>query len=462
MPQYDFDLITLGAGSGGVRATRLAGGYGARAAVVEKSRVGGTCVMRGCVPKKLLVYAAHFAEDFEDARGYGWAPGGASMDWPALIGRKNVELDRLEGVYNRILRDNNVTLLDGTGKLTDAHTVEVDGKTYTADKILIATGGWPTMPDIPGIEHVITSNEALDLAELPRRIVIVGGGYIAVEFAGIFNALGVEVTEIIRAGNILRGFDEDVREFLSAEMEKKGITIRRETVVHSIEKTESGYTLRVGASELIEAELIDADLVMYATGRGPNTRGLGLEAVGVELDNNGAVIVDEWNRSSVDNIYAVGDCTDRVNLTPVAIAEGRAFTETHFNGNPITMDYANIPSAVFSQPPIGTVGLDEAAARQRGEIDVYISRFKAMKHTLSGRDEGTFMKIIVERATDRVLGCHMVGVDAPEIIQGVGIALKCGATKAQFDATIGIHPTAAEEFVTMREPVPEPEKQAAE
>jgi glutathione reductase (NADPH) len=312
------------------------------------------------------------------------------------------------------------------------------------------------MPNIPGIEHVITSNEALDLPELPKRIVIVGGGYIAVEFAGIFNAVGVEVTEIIRAGNILRGFDEDVREFLAAEMEKKGVRIRRETVVRSIEKTGEGYSLRTGTGELIET-----DLVMYATGRGPNTRGLGLEAAGVELDDVGAVIVDEWNRSSVENICAVGDCTDRVNLTPVAIAEGRAFAETHFNANPITMDYANIPSAVFSQPPIGTVGLDESRARERGEIDVYISRFKAMKHTLTGRDEGTLMKIIVDRKTDRVLGCHMVGIDAPEIIQGIGIALKCGATKAQFDATIGIHPTAAEEFVTMREKRPDHQHVAA-
>jgi glutathione reductase (NADPH) len=456
MPKYDFDLITLGAGSGGVRATRLAGGYGARAAVVEKSRVGGTCVMRGCVPKKLLVYAAHFAEDFADARGFGWVPGDARLDWPTLIERKNVELDRLEGVYHRILRDNNVTLIEGSGRLADTHTVEVDGTAYTADKILIACGGWPTMPNIPGVEHVITSNEALDLPELPKRIVIVGGGYIAVEFAGIFNAVGVEVTEIIRAGNILRGFDEDVREFLAAEMEKKGVRIRRETVVRSIEKTGEGYSLNTSTGELIET-----DLVMYATGRGPNTRGLGLEAVGVELDDVGAVIVDEWNRSSVDSIYAVGDCTDRVNLTPVAIAEGRAFAETHFNTNPITMDYANIPSAVFSQPPIGTVGLDEGRARERGEIDVYISRFKPMKHTLTGRDEGTLMKIVVDRATDRVLGCHMVGIDAAEIIQGVAIALKCGATKAQFDATIGIHPTAAEEFVTMRDKRPDHQRTPA-
>ena len=452
MPTYDFDLITLGAGSGGVRATRLAGGYGAKTAIIEESRVGGTCVMRGCVPKKLLVFGAHFADDFEDARGYGWTPGEPDFDWPTLIANKNAELERLEGVYHRILRDNGVRLIEGSGVLADAHTIEVGGKTFTAEKILVACGGWPTKPDIPGVEHVITSNEALDLPELPERMVIVGGGYIAVEFAGIFNALGVEVTEIIRAGNILRGFDEDVRDCLAAELEKKGVTIRRETVVQSIEKNGGGYSLRLG-----DGDVIETDLVMYATGRAPNTRGIGLEEAGVELARNGAIVVDDGLKSSADNIYAVGDCIDRVKLTPVAIAEGRAFAETHFNGNPIPLDYNAIPSAVFSQPPIGTVGLAEEKARERGPIDVYVSHFRPMKYTLSGRDEMTMMKIIVERNTDRVLGCHMVDLDAPEIIQGIGIALKCGATKAQFDATIGIHPTAEEEFVTMRDKRPDHE-----
>ena len=452
MARYDYDLITIGAGSGGVRATRLAGGYGARAAIVEESRVGGTCVIRGCVPKKLLVYGAHFAEEFEDAAGFGWTAGHPAFDWPALIANKDRELDRLENVYQRILRDNHVTLIEGRGRVVDPHTVEVDGTAYTTERILVATGGWPTLPDIPGIEHVIDSADALDLPELPGRVVVVGGGYIAVEFAGIFRALGAQVTEIIRASNILRGFDEDVRDALAAEMEKKGIDIRRETQVHSIEKRDGHVSLRVSGDEEIEA-----DVVMYATGRAPNTVALGLSEVGVKMTNRGAVMVDEWNRSSVDSIYAVGDCTDRVNLTPVAIAEGRAFAETQFNDNPITMVYANVPSAVFSQPPVATVGLTEDQARQQGQVDVYISRFRPMKHTLSGRDESTMMKLIVDAGSDRVLGCHMVGVDAPEIIQGVAIALKCGATKAQFDATVGIHPTAAEEFVTMREKRPEHE-----
>ncbi len=450
MPQYDFDLITLGAGSGGVRASRLAGGYGARVAVVEESRLGGTCVMRGCVPKKLLVYGAHFAEDFEDARGFGWDVGEPTFDWPTLIANKNKELDRLEGIYGRILRDSGVNIIEGRGKLADAHTVEVAGKHYTAERILVACGGWPSMPDVPGIEHVITSNEALDLPSLPESIVIVGGGYIAVEFAGIFNALGVDVTVIIRAGNILRGFDDDIRDTLAAEMEKKGITICRETIVRSIEKNETGYSVRLAGSEVLET-----DLVMYATGRAPNTKGIGLEEVGVKLEKNGSVCVNDWNQSSVESVYALGDCTDRVQLTPVAIAEGRAFSETNYNDNPIKVDYADIPSAVFSTPPIGTVGLTEEQAREKGPIDVYISRFKPMKHTLSGRDETTLMKLIVDQKTDKVIGCHLLGPDCPEIAQILGVALKCGATKAQFDATIGIHPTAAEELVTMREKRPD-------
>ncbi|MCB2103060.1 MAG: glutathione-disulfide reductase, partial [Rhodobacterales bacterium] len=433
MPQYDYDLITLGAGSGGVRATRLAGGYGARVAIVEESRVGGTCVMRGCVPKKLLVYGAHFAEAFEDAVGYGWSRARPDFDWATLVANKNRELDRLEGVYGRILRENHVELIDGRGTLVDAHTVRVGDRTYTAERILIATGGWPVLPDIPGIEHAVTSNEALDLPDLPRHVVIVGGSYIAVEFAGIFNALGAKVTIVIRAGNILRGFDEDVRETLAAEMEKKGITICREAIVRSIEKAPDSHRLSL---RLAGGEVLDTDLVMYATGRAPNTKGLGLEAAGVALDGKGAVVVDEWNRTSVDSIYAVGDVTDRINLTPVAIAEGRCFAETTFNSNPITMDYTNVPSAVFSQPAVGSVGLTEEEAREGGPVDVYMSRFRPMKHTLSGRDETIMMKLIVDAETDKVLGCHIVGDDGPEIAQGIAIALKCGATKAQFDATV--------------------------
>ncbi|SDH49938.1 glutathione-disulfide reductase [Roseospirillum parvum] len=451
---YDFDLITIGAGSGGVRASRLSGAMGARVAIVEGTRVGGTCVLRGCVPKKLLVYGAHIAHDLEDAAGYGWTIDGARHDWPALIAAKNQELERLEGVYHRLLREAGVTLLEGRGTVVDAHTVAVDGKTYTAERILLAMGGWPTLPDIPGIEHAITSNEALDLKELPKRVTIVGGGFIAVEFAGIFNALGAEVTLVIRAANILRGFDEDVRQTLSHELEKSGITIRRDCQVRSIEKTPAGsYSIRYAMGE--EAE---TDLVMYATGRAPNTANLGLEEAGVKLNERGAVLIDEALTTSVPSIFALGDVTDRITLTPVATAEGRCFAERQFNNRPLVMDYENVPSAVFSMPPIGTVGLTETQARQRfGAVDVYISRFKAMKHTLSGRDERTLMKLIVEKTSDKVVGAHMVGADAPEILQGVAIALKAGATKAHFDATIGIHPTSAEEFCTMREPLPEPD-----
>nr|MBC8158599.1 FAD-dependent oxidoreductase [Alphaproteobacteria bacterium] len=332
MPKFDYDLITIGAGSGGVRATRLAGGYGARVAIAEEGRVGGTCVLRGCVPKKLLIYGAHFADDFEDASGYGWTVGQTAFDWSALIAAKNRELDRLEGVYGNILSNNSVGVLRGRAVLSDPHTVEIDGTSYSAERILVACGGWPTMPQIPGIEHVITSNEALDLPELPKRIVVVGGGYIAVEFAGIFNALGSDVTIIIRAPEILRGFDEDVRATLSSEMEKKGIAIRRETTVQSIEKTGTGYDLAISGGETLQA-----DVVMYATGRAPNTAGMGLAEIGVEMNAKGAIAVDEWSRSSVPSVFALGDCTDRVNLTPVAINEGRAFAETQFNGNAMNM-----------------------------------------------------------------------------------------------------------------------------
>ena len=450
MPKYDYDLITIGAGSGGVRASRRSAGLGARVAVVENLRVGGTCVMRGCVPKKLLVMGSHFAEDFADAKGFGWTPGQAGFDWAALIRAKNKELDRLESVYHRILRESRVAEIAGTGIIADPHTVEVDGKRLTAANILVATGGWPSLPDIPGIEHAVTSNEALDLPALPKRIAIVGGGYIAVEFAGIFNSLGAKVTEIIRAGNILRGFDEDVREATAHEMEKKGVHIKRECIVRSIEKSNGACSLRFA-----EGETMEADLVMYATGRAPNTKNIGLAEAGVALDKKGAVVVDRYSRSTVASISAIGDVTERKNLTPVAIAEGEALAWTLFGNAPTAVDYANVASAVFSQPPIGTVGLSEEEAAKRGPVDVYVSRFTPMKHTLTGRDEKSMMKIVVDRKTDRVLGCHMVGADAPEIIQGLAVALKCGATKAQFDATIGIHPTAAEEFVTMREKQPE-------
>jgi len=450
MPKFDYDLLVIGAGSGGVRAARIAAQLGAKVAIVESSRVGGTCVMRGCIPKKLLVYGAHFAEDIEDAKGYGWSIGRVAFDWRALVAAKNKELDRLEGVYTRILRENKVTLIPGRAWLADSHTIEIAGATRTAAHILIATGGWPSLPDIPGVEHAITSNEALDLPDLPKRIAIVGGGYIAVEFAGIFRALGAQVTIVIRAGNILRGFDEDVRDTLADEMAKKDIVIKRECKVRSIEKQVRGFSVRLAGGETIET-----DAVMYATGRAPNTKDLGLADVGVKLNDKGAVEVDGYSRSSVEHIFAVGDVTNRINLTPVAIAEGAAVARTLFGPAPMAMDHANVPSAVFSQPPIGAVGLTEAKARERGAIDVYLARFKPLKHTLSGRDEKTMIKLVVDRATDMVLGCHMVGADAPEIIQGLAVAVKGGATKAQFDATIGIHPTAAEEFVTLREKRPD-------
>ncbi len=451
MSEFDYDLITIGAGSGGVRASRRSAQMGARVAIIEESRVGGTCVIRGCVPKKLLIYGAHFADDMEDAAGYGWTPGPTEFDWSKLIAAKDREIDRLNGIYLRILSDNKVDLLEGRGRIIDANTVEVAGKTHTAANILVAVGGWPSMPDIPGIEHVISSNEALDLAALPKSIVIVGAGFIAVEFAGIFKALGVDVTLVLRADTILRGFDEDLRLTLAEELTKRGIHLRTESVIRSIEPSGEGYSLLLASGEMIET-----GLVMYATGRRPNTAGIGLEEVGVEINEKGAVVVDAYSRTSVANIWAVGDVTDRINLTPVAIAEGAALAETLFNDNPTKVDHSNVPAAVFSSPPIGTVGLTEDQARAEfGAVDVYVSSFKPMKHTLSGRDEKTFMKLIVDAATDRVLGCHMMGMDAPEIAQGLGIALKCGATKAQFDATVGIHPSAAEEFVTMTEKRPD-------
>ena len=453
MTQYDYDLITIGAGSGGVRASRRAAALGKKVAIIENLRVGGTCVMRGCVPKKLLVLGSHFADDFEDALGYGWTVGEPGFDWSRLITAKEKELDRLEDVYHRILKDSGVEEIFGTGVLADAHTVEVDGKSMTAETILVCTGGWPKMPDIPGIKHAITSNEALELAQFPKRVAIVGGGYIAVEFAGIFSSFGSEVTEIIRAPQILRGFDEDARQTLAEEMKKKGIDIRAETVVEEIVKDGDGYLLK-----LKDGGVLNADLVMYATGRAPNTHGLGLEEAGIALDEVGAIKVDEFSKTAVDHIYAIGDVTERLNLTPVALAEAEAFANTVYRDSPTAMDYANVASAVFSQPPIGSVGLTEDQAREKADIDVYVSRFTPMKYTLSGRDEKTMMKIIVDRETGTVLGCHMVGLDAPEIIQGIAIALKCGATKDQFDATIGIHPTAAEEFVTMRDKRPAPGK----
>jgi len=457
---YDYDLFVIGAGSGGVRASRIAAGYGARVGICEDYRVGGTCVIRGCVPKKLLVYGSKFAHEFEDAAAYGWTVHQPSHSWATLRDNVNKEVDRLNGVYLRLLDGAGVKLHMGRGRLMDRHTIEIGSQTITAEKILVATGGAPVVPEIRGREFAITSNEAFHLPELPKRITIVGGGYIAVEFAGIFRGFGSDVVEIIRREELLNGFDDDLRVALAQEMRGRGIEIHARTQVARIEKApREGYSVFTTIGQEISA-----DLVMYATGRAPNTKGLGLDAVGVKTNERGAVSVDEWQRSSIPNIYAIGDVTDQLNLTPVAISEGRAIAETLYNNNPTKMDHENVPTAVFSQPPIGTVGLSEEQARRQygDDVDIYCARFKPMKNTLSGRDERTFMKLVVDGKTDRVLGCHMIGVDAPEIIQGLAIAVKCGASKRIFDQTVGLHPSAAEEFVTMREKFVRPQKQAAE
>ena len=458
MAKYDYDLFVIGAGSGGVSASRRAAAFGAKAIICEEFRVGGTCVIRGCVPKKLFTYAAHYAEDFEDAVGFGWQEAHPGFDWPTLIANKDAEIDRLNGIYIKMLNNAGVDLIEDRGVLIDPHTVEVGGKTITAETILVATGAQPFRPEFPGVEHTITSNEAFHLEEFPQRAVVVGGGYIAVEFAGIFNGLGSQVTQLYRGEQILRGFDDDVRGMLAEEIGKKGIDLRVESQVERIEKSDGQLEVTVSGGETISA-----DIVMYATGRNPNTYGVGLTEAGVELDEKGAIKVDQYSKTSVANIYAVGDVTNRMNLTPVAINEGRAFAETLYANQPRSVDYANVPHAVFSNPSVGVSGLSEARARQQYDaVDIYKSRFRPMKHTLTGRDEQTLMKLIVDVATDRVVGVHMVGPDAAEIVQGMGIALTCGATKAQFDATIGIHPSAAEEFVTMREKVAEIEAVAAE
>ena len=458
MADYDFDLYVIGGGSGGVRAARMAAGTGARVAIAEEYRYGGTCVIRGCVPKKLLVYASHFHEDFADAAGFGWTVGETRFDWSTLIASKDREIDRLEGVYEKLLSNAGVAIHRGHARLLDPHTVEVADRTYRAETILIATGGHPVFPPGHGWEHAISSNEAFHLESLPERAVVYGGGYIAVEFAGIFNGMGSRVTQIYRGPQILRGFDDDVRNALAGELVKKGIDLRVETTIDKIDKTESGLLLH-----LSDRTTLETDLIMAATGRKPNTQNLGLDAAGVALDDKGAVEVDEYSRSSQPNIYAVGDVTNRIALTPVAIQEAMAFVDTVYRGKPRAMDHGNVPSAVFSQPPVSTVGLTEVQAREaHGALDIYRSTFRPMKHTLSGRDEKTMMKLIVERATQKVVGIHMVGLDAPEIVQGLAVAVKAGATKEVFDATVGIHPTAAEEFVTMRDPVPEPEQKAAE
>jgi glutathione reductase (NADPH) len=449
MSIYEFDLFVIGAGSGGVRASRMSARYGARVAVAEASHLGGTCVNLGCVPKKLMVYASSFSAAAADAAGFGWTVPTPSFDWPTLIANKDREIERLNGAYRRSLEGAGVRIIEGRARLLDRHTVKVGGDSFTAERILIATGSRPFIPPIPGAELGITSDQVFHLESRPEKIIIMGGGYIAIEFAGIFNGLGSEVMLNYRGPLFLRGFDDDIRLTLAEEMRKRGIDLRFDSSVDRIEYAGSGYVVTLSSGEKVES-----DQLLCAIGRVPNTAGLGLEEVGVELTDRGAVGVDEHLESSVPGMYAVGDCIDRIALTPVALAEGTAIAETLFNDNPTIVDYTNIPSAVFSQPAVGTVGLTEAEARDAGlDVKIFRTTFRPMVHTLSGRDERTMMKLVVDRKTDRVLGVHMVGPEAGEIIQGMAVALKAGATKATFDATVGIHPTAAEEFVTMRTPV---------
>ena len=449
MAKYDYDFFVIGAGSGGVRASRIAAQYGVKVAIAEDLYLGGTCVNVGCVPKKLFVYGSHFSEEFHAARNYGWSVSDGQFDWPTLRDNKTKEIERLNGIYKNMLNNAGVEILDGRATLVDAHSVAVNGKVYSAERILIAVGGWPYIPDIPGKEHIISSNEVFYLPVFPKRVLIVGGGYIAVEFAGIFNGLGAETHQIYRGPLFLRGFDDDVRTFVADEMQKKGVNLHFNSCLERIEKNEDGSLLAVTDS----GANFEVDAVMYNTGRLPKTDNLGLENTHVRLDDQGAIIVNEDFQTDEASIYAVGDVINRVQLTPVALAEGMALARNLYSGQPqYRVDYQFIPTAVFSQPNIATVGYSEIEAKEKfGAIDVYTSNFKHMKHTLSGLDERTFMKLIVDRDSDRVVGCHMVGADAGEIIQGLAIAIRAGATKADFDSTIGIHPTAAEEFVTMRE-----------
>jgi len=449
MTQYDYDLFVIGAGSGGVRAARIAAGYGAKVAVAEEYRVGGTCVIRGCVPKKLLVYASHFPEYFEDAEGYGWSKPESRFNWPKLIANKDAEIDRLNAIYIKNLEGSNVKIFQSRAELIDNHTVNLVGlgKTVTAERILIATGGTPNVDEeMPGIEHTITSNEAFHLEEFPNRVIVSGGGYIAVEFACIFHGLGAETHLIYRGEQILRGFDNEVRQFLFDEMSKKGIHIHLNDVFAKVEKASDGLHVHTKLGKEIVV-----DQAMFAIGRKPAIDGLGLEKAGVKLNAKGAIEVDEFSKTNVDNIYAVGDVTDRVNLTPVAIREGHAFADTVYGGKKVVVDHSCIATAVFSQPEIGTVGLgQEEAVEAYGDIDIYRSSFRPMKNILPGRDEKMLMKVIVDAKSDRVVGCHIIGPDAGEMAQLLGITLKMGATKADFDQTIAVHPTASEELVTMR------------
>ena len=449
MSETPFDLFVIGAGSGGVRAARMAAQRGARVAVAEDAPLGGTCVNLGCIPKKLYSFAAHYAEAFEESHGFGWQGAAPVFDWSALKANRALEISRLNAIYGKLLTDAGAQVLRGRARVLSAGEVEVDGQRHRARNILVATGGRPVMPTFTGSELAITSNEMFDLAAFPEHLLVVGGGYIACEFASIFRGLGAQVTQLYRGDQILRGFDTDVTRFVGAEMRKKGVDLRTLSDVERIERDGARLrvTLRDGSTQI-------ADQVLYATGRHPNTAGLGLTEAGVQLAGNGAVRVDAHYATNVPGIHAVGDVIDRVHLTPVALAEAMALVDRLFGARERTVDYALIPTVVFTNPEVGTVGLSEAQARERfGAVRIFRSDFKALKHTLSGSTERTLMKLVVDAASDRVVGLHMVGADAGETIQGFAVALKAGATKAVFDATIGIHPTAAEEFVTMREPV---------
>ncbi len=446
---YDFDLFVIGAGSGGIATARRAAEYGAKVGIAEFDRLGGTCVNRGCVPKKLMVYASHFPDQFEEAQGYGWSKVHSTLDWTTMITAVNQETERLNGIYQRMLDNSKVELFQGYAKFVDSHTIDIGGRKVTAQKILIAVGGHPVKPDIPGIEHAITSDDIFHLKEQPKRIVILGGGYIGVEFACILNGLGSEVTVVIRRDQILRGFDAEMGSEIQQAMEKHGIRVLNNSKIIAIEKTSAGLNLTVQGQS--QTTIIADAVSLAATGRIPNIQNLGLENTGVEIEN-GAIAVDKYSLTTEDHIFAVGDCTNRMNLTPVAINEGRAFADTVFGGKSRIMSYENVPTAIFTTPEAATVGLSEAEAREKygDAVKVYRSRFRAMYYTLPGRDEKTLMKLVVDQNTDKVLGAHMVGDHAAEIIQGIAIALKTGATKANFDATVGIHPSSAEEFVTMR------------
>jgi glutathione reductase (NADPH) len=445
---FDYDLFVIGAGSGGVRAARMAAGFGARVAVAEDRYMGGTCVNVGCVPKKLYVYASEFGKGFKDARNFGWDSAVPGFDWATLRDNKKTEISRLNAIYDNLLAGVEADVINGRGRIVDAHTVVVNERRYSAAKILIATGGWPHIPDFPGSEYAISSNEVFDLEHFPRRLAIVGGGYIAVEFAGIFNGLGSQVTQLYRGPLFLRGFDADIRAHAAQEIIKTGVDLRLEVNVQSITPAAGG--LQIG---LTDGSSVEVDAVLYATGRKANLQGLGLENVEVKLSDAGTIEVDDRFCTCEPSIFALGDVTGGMELTPVALAEGMSFARREFGGLENPVDYDFIPTAVFCQPNIGTVGFTEEQARAEfGHIRLFKSTFKPMKHTISGRDEKTFMKLIVDKASDRVVGVHMMGPDAGEIMQGIAIALRAGATKATFDSTIGIHPTAAEEFVTMREP----------